>query len=67
MKIEVFSAGCPLCRRVIEQVERVAQDDDEVVIHTMFEEEAERLADRYGVRLLPAVFVEGRQIPVDDD
>jgi glutaredoxin len=67
MKIEVFSAGCPLCLRVIEQVERAAHDGDEVVIHNMFEEESEFLADLYGVRQLPAVFVERRQIPVIDD
>jgi hypothetical protein len=33
----------------------------------MFEEESEFLADLYGVRQLPAVFVERRQIPVIDD
>ena len=64
MKIEVFSAGCPLCRQVINHVATVAQDDDEVVIHHMFEGESERLADRYGVRRLPAVFVEIAGKPV---
>jgi hypothetical protein len=50
MKIEVFSAGCPLCLRVIEQVERAAHDGDEVLVHNMFEEESEFLADLYDVR-----------------
>ena len=66
MRIEIFSAGCPLCLRVIEQVRRVCDEGDKVTIYDMFEEEAERRADRYGVRQLPAVFVEGRLIPLDE-
>ena len=66
MKVEIFSVGCLLCLRVIERARARYPDADEVVIHNMFEEEAERLADRYGVQQIPSVVVDGQLIPLAD-
>ena len=66
MRIEVFSAGCPLSFRVIERLRARYPDADEVVIHNIFEEESKRKADYYGVQQIPAVVIDGQLIPLAD-
>jgi glutaredoxin 3 len=57
--IEVFSAGCSLCKETIEMVKRLA-GSHEVVIHDMHTSEAVKKAKEYGVRRVPAVVIDGK-------
>src|SRR6516164_1556706 len=54
-KIEVFSAGCKVCKDAIEVVHRLAGSEHEVVVHDMHLPEIASRAAQHGVRSLPAV------------
>ena len=59
--IEVFSAGCSLCKEAIEMVKRLA-GSHQVVIHDMNTSEAVKRAKEYGVRSVPAVVIDGKLV-----
>jgi len=58
-KIEVFSAGCSVCKETIDMVKRLA-GKHEVVIHDMNKSEVATKAKGYGVRSIPAVVIDGK-------
>ena len=58
-QVEVFTAGCPLCDPAVQLVQELAGSDDEVRVHDLREEGAEQ-ARAYGVRIVPAVVVDGQ-------
>jgi len=58
-KIEVFSAGCSVCKETIETVKRLA-GSHEVVIHDMKNADVASKAKHYGVRSVPAVVIDGK-------
>jgi glutaredoxin 3 len=58
-KVEVFSAGCSVCKETIETVKRLA-GSHEVVIHDMNKSDIASKAKRYGVRTVPAVVIDGK-------
>src|SRR5215472_12109214 len=58
-KIEVFSAGCSVCKETIETVKRLA-GSHEVVIHDMKKLDIATKAKNYGIRSLPAVVIDGK-------
>ncbi len=59
-KIEVFSAGCSVCKATIETVKRLAGSDHEVLIHDMNRADVAAKAKGYGVRSVPAVVIDGQ-------
>jgi len=59
-KIEVFSAGCPVCEDTIALINRIACPSCEVEILDMHKSEVSRKARRYGIRSVPAVVVDGK-------
>ena len=59
-KIEVFSAGCPLCAEAVEMVKRNACASCEVTVLDMREPEVARRAKALGVRSVPAVAIDGK-------
>lgn len=58
-RVEIFSAGCSVCKETIEVVKRLA-GSREVVIHDMNKSEIASKAKQYGVRSVPAVVVDGK-------
>ena len=62
--IEIFGAGCEICKNVIESVRRLAGSENEVlvydVVHDMHRDEIARRAMQRGVQLLPAVVIDGK-------
>lgn len=58
--IEVFSAGCPVCKETIETVKRLAGSSHEVVIHDINKSGVTTRAKGYGVRSVPAVVIDGK-------
>jgi hypothetical protein len=59
-KVEVFSAGCPICQAAIDLVTRVACDSCDVSILDMNDVHVAQRARGLGVRSVPAVAIDGR-------
>ncbi len=59
-KIEVFSAGCPLCVEAIATVTRNSCPSCEVTVISMQDTQGAARARELGVRSVPAVAINGR-------
>lgn len=60
-RIELFSAGCPVCVEGEVLVRTLAGDHQEVVVRDLRNDEAAAtLAAEQGIRSVPAVVVDGR-------
>lgn len=59
-KVEIFSAGCPICKETIELVNSLACPSCEIVVHDMHEKGVQRLAKKLGVNSVPAVAINGK-------
>jgi glutaredoxin 3 len=59
-KIEVFSAGCPCCDEAVRVVNSAAGPSDEVEVLDMHLPEVAARAERYGVKSVPAVAIDGK-------
>ena len=59
-RVEVFSAGCPVCRDTIDLVHRLACDSCDVTVLEMEDPAVAERARQLGVRSVPAVAVDGR-------
>lgn len=57
-KVEVFTAGCPLCEPAVQLVQELACPDCDVTVYDLRESGAEQ-ARQYGVQRVPAVVVDG--------
>jgi len=58
--IEIFSAGCSLCKDAIELVRRVAGIEQEVHVLDMQLGETVTRSRELGIRSLPAIAVDGK-------
>jgi glutaredoxin 3 len=58
-RVEVFSAGCPCCDKAVALVKDVCQASDEVEVVSMNEPRGVARAEHYGVKRVPAIFVNG--------
>lgn len=63
-RVEVFTAGCPVCKPAIELVEKIACSLCEVVVYDLnagcATNECRDKAKKYGINRLPAVVVNGK-------
>jgi glutaredoxin 3 len=59
-KIEVFSAGCPVCEEAVRMVRENACASCELTVLDMHDPEVARRARGLGVRSVPAVAIDGR-------
>ena len=59
-KIEVFSAGCAVCDDTVALINSIACPSCEVEILDMHKSEVAKKAQRYGIRSVPAVVVDGK-------
>jgi glutaredoxin len=59
-KIEVFSAGCPVCEESIRMVKQTACPSCEVSILDMKNPEVTERAKNLGIRSIPAVVIDGK-------
>jgi len=58
-KIEVFSAGCPLCRETVDMVKRNSCPSCEVSVLDMNNPDVSKRARELGIRSVPAVVIDG--------
>jgi DNA-binding transcriptional MerR regulator len=60
-KVEVFTAGCPLCEPVVDMVQRLACPNCDVTIHNLRDDpQAAQRAREAGVQRVPMVLVDGK-------
>lgn len=59
-KIEVFSAGCPVCQETIELVKRNACQSCDITVLDMNDTNVADRAKQLGVRSVPAVAIDGK-------
>jgi glutaredoxin len=59
-KIEVFSAGCPVCLETVEMINRIVCPSCEVSILDMNKPEVSEKARNLGIRSVPAVVIDGK-------
>lgn len=59
-KIEVFSAGCPLCEGVIDIVKSISCPSCEVTMLDMNEESVSHKAKQLGIQAVPAIVIDGK-------
>lgn len=58
-KIEIFSAGCPICDDAIGLVRRIACESCDVTVADLRNEQIAARAASYGIRSVPAVVIDG--------
>lgn len=59
-KIEIFTAGCPVCEEAIALVKGAACPSCEVEVLDMRKDAVAVKAKEYGIRSVPAVAIDGR-------
>jgi len=59
-KIEIFSAGCPVCREAIEMVKRNTCESCEVAVLDMNDSNVAERAKQLGGRSVPAIAIDGK-------
>lgn len=59
-KIEVFTAGCPLCEEALKTVRETACPNCEVTVYNLNDGQGKAEAERYGVTRVPTVVVNGK-------
>jgi glutaredoxin 3 len=59
-KVEVFSAGCPLCKDAVEMVKRISLPDCEINVLDMKDNDVAERAKRLGIRSVPAIVIDGK-------
>ena len=59
-KIEIFSAGCPVCEETVELVNSVACPSCEVSVLDMNDPSVASRASGLGVKAVPAVVIDGQ-------
>ncbi len=61
-KVEIFTAGCPVCEDTVKKVKDVACKSCEVIIYDLNKgcetNECRELAKKYGITRIPAVVVD---------
>lgn len=58
-KIEVFSAGCPVCEEAVEMITKASCPSCEVTVMDMNRPEVADRARNLGIRSVPAVVIDG--------
>ena len=59
-KVEIFSAGCSVCKQTIELVKKLACESCEITVLDMREKVVAAKAKRYGVQSVPAIAINGK-------
>ena len=59
-KIEVFSAGCPVCNQTVELVKRIACDSCDITVLDLNDAEVARKAEEFCIKSVPAVVIDGK-------
>jgi glutaredoxin 3 len=59
-RIEIYSAGCPLCEDVIALVNRIAEPSAQISVLDTRQQDIAARARALGIKSLPAVVIDGK-------
>ncbi len=59
-KVEVFSAGCPVCNDAVKMAKRIACQDCEVKVLDMNDFKVAKQAKSLGIQSIPAIVIDGK-------
>jgi len=59
-KVEIFSAGCPVCEATVARIRELACSSCEVTVPDMNDAGVAARAQELGIRSVPAVVIDGR-------
>jgi hypothetical protein len=59
-KVEVFTAGCPVCSGVLDMVNELTCPDCDVTVYNLNKNEGIEKAKAYGITAMPSVVVNGQ-------
>jgi len=59
-KVEIFSAGCPACKEVVNQVRGIACPACDITVLDMHDDQVAARERTLGIQSLPAVAIDGR-------
>ena len=57
--IEIFSAGCPICKETINRIKSLSCPSCEITVLDMHEKSIADRAKKLGIRSIPAVVIDG--------
>ncbi len=58
-KVEIFSAGCPVCQDTINLVNELACPSCEIIIHDTHDADVQSRINELGIKSVPAVAING--------
>lgn len=58
-KVEIFTAGCPICDETVQMVRRIACSSCEIEVLNLSDPEVARRAEVIGIRSIPAITIDG--------
>ncbi len=58
-KIEIFSAGCAVCEKVVDQVRDAACPSCDIIVLDMRDKSVAERAESLGIQSVPAVAIDG--------
>ena len=59
-KIEIFSAGCPVCAKTVRLVQDIACDSCQISVLDMHDADVAKRAESFGIKTVPTVVIDGR-------
>ena len=59
-KIEVFSAGCPVCEETIEEIKKASCPPCDIMVLDMKDVKVTKRAKEIGIRSVPSVVIDGK-------
>jgi len=59
-QIEIFSAGCDICKETIKLVQSLICESCQITVHDMNQRGVATRARNYGVQRLPAIVIDGK-------
>ena len=59
-KVEVFSAGCPVCNEAVDMVKRISCPNCEINVLDMKDHAVAKQAKNIGIRSVPAIVIDGK-------
>jgi glutaredoxin 3 len=58
-KVEIYSAGCSICKGVVDMINEISCQSCTVSIHDMQDEAIAQKAKQLGIQSVPAVVIDG--------
>lgn len=62
-QVEVFSAGCPLCRETEKMMRQMACPECQVTVHDVNDPQVAARARELGITRVPTVVIDGKPAP----